>query len=132
ADETPLIEPDSRIAGAAPTQARSERGGPRAVGERRQAGQAVAQAARLETVGRLGGGRYQSGAKTRRFAEARRAGANRRSLKTRAAAAGADRPPRAVASVARAEGDRCPARPAWHDADEGASGAVQLPAARPS
>ena len=81
---------------------------------------------------RRDGGRYQSRAETRRFAEARRAGANRCSLKTGAAAAGADRPPRAVASVARAEGDRCPARPARHDADAGASRAVRLPAARPS
>ena len=131
-DETPAVELDSRIAGAAATQARPERGGARAVGERRQAGQAAAQAARLETVGRLAGGRYQRRAKTRCFAEARRAGANRCSLKTGAAAAGADRPPRAVASVARAEGDRRPARSAWHDADARASGAVRLPAARPS
>ena len=52
-DETPDVELDSRIAGAAATQARPERRGARAVGERRQAGQAAAQAApRCEATGR--------------------------------------------------------------------------------
>ena len=46
-DETPAVEFDSRIAGAAATQARPERRGARAVGERRQAGQAAAQTARV-------------------------------------------------------------------------------------
>jgi hypothetical protein len=74
----------------------------------------------------------QGRAETRCFAEARRAATNRYSRKAGAAAAGADRPPRAIASVARAEGDRRPARSARHDADAGASRAVRLPAARPS
>ena len=47
------------------------------MGERRQAGQAAAQAARFEIIGRPGGSRYQRRAKTRRFAKTRRAGTNR-------------------------------------------------------
>ena len=43
-DETPDVEFDPRIAGAAAAQARTERRGTRVVGKRRQAGQAAAQA----------------------------------------------------------------------------------------
>ena len=46
-DETPAAELDPGIAGAAAAQAQPERGRARAVGERRQAGQAAAQAARV-------------------------------------------------------------------------------------
>ena len=52
------------------------------MGERRQAGQAAAQAARFEIIGRIGGSRYQRRAKIDRLAKTRRAGANRGSLKT--------------------------------------------------
>ena len=52
-DETKVVELDSRIAGAAAAQARPERGGARAMGKRRQAGQAAAQAtSRLEGIDR--------------------------------------------------------------------------------
>ena len=132
-DETPAVELDPRIAGAAAAQARPERGRARAVGERRQAGQAAAQAApRCEAAGRLAGGRNAAPRRNRLLRRSRRAAANRCAAKAGAAAAGADRPPRALAAVARPEGDRRPARPARHDADPRASRAVRLPAARPS
>ena len=125
-------ELDSRTAGAAATQARPERRGPRAVGERRQAGQAAAQAARFEITGRHRRKPTPRRAKICCLAKTRRAGSELRHPQNHAAAAGADRPPRALASVARPEGDRRPDRSARHDADAGASRAVRFPAARPS
>ena len=58
-------------------------------------------------------------------------GQNPARAEARGAAAGAARASRAFAIVTRQERDRCPARPARHDADARPSRAVRLPAARP-
>ena len=72
-DETPVVELDPRIAGAAAAQARPQRRGARAVGKRRQAGQAAAQAAPCcEAAGRFGRGGNQCRAETGCFAKAAR------------------------------------------------------------
>ena len=133
-DETPDVELDPRIAGAAAAQARLERGRARAVGKRRQAGQAAAQATSCrEAAGRVAGGRKRALApKPAASPKPPRRRASLLPPKAGAAAAGAARPPRALAAVARPEGDRCPARSARHDPDPRASRAVRLPAARPS
>ena len=63
-DETPAVELDSRIAGAAAAQAWPQRGGARVVGERRQAGQAAAQTTpRAEAASGFAGSGNKVGAK---------------------------------------------------------------------
>ena len=135
ADETPAAPHASRIAGDIAPQTRAQRRRACPVGERGKTDQTAPQEASLrEGVGSLNG--YGIGcceaccAAEPAFACPNGTRSEARDVVS-AAAAGAARASRALAAFTGAEADRCPARPAWHDADARPPRAVRIFAARP-
>jgi hypothetical protein len=136
ADETSVLGPGPGIAGSATPQAQLERRRARAMGERCETDKTAAEkASRRKAAGCFAGCGNPGRGETRSFDEATPAPQNPTRGKAEpaagSAAAGAARTPRALATFTRAKGNRCPARPARHDADARPPRAIGLPAARP-
>src|SRR5439155_502092 len=117
-DETSALDLDPGIAAIPAPQTRVERGRTRAVGYSRERDKAAAQKAARRKDRRCFGtngtdGRCESGSAAQPTPISQNSAGN----KADNAAAGAAWTPRARAAFPRAEGDRCPARPARHDAD---------------
>src|SRR5260370_33200726 len=117
-DEASVLDLDHGIAAIPAPQTRVERGRTRVVGGSCERNKAAAQKSALrKDRGCFGGsgneGRRESGSAAQPTPVSQNSPGN----KADSAAAGATWTPPARAAFPRAEGDRCPARPAQHDAD---------------
>src|SRR6266446_1373097 len=117
-DETSVLDLDPGIAALPAPQTRVERGRTRVVGYGCERDKAAAQKAALrKDRACFGGGGNDGRCKSGSAAQPAPISQGSAGNKADNAAAGAAWTPRACAAFARAEGDRCPARPARHDAD---------------